>query len=150
MLEVLEKTYLFMHEFDAAMAPPEGWPLLVEITEPAETPPIPDNRLFERVLSDIRRTGILPKGSEIIGMHTWTCDPAYVVFSLENQPIVEAARSFLESHGVTSLGRYGSWEYSGMSSCLHDGFSWASSVMGGVAPAVRVMDGRAHVTGRMP
>lgn len=141
---------IFMHEFDPGCAPPEGWGLLVEITQRAEDPMPDSDELLVRVLSDVERAGVCPKGSRMVASKVWEIDPAYVVFSLENQPIVEAARAFLESHGVTSLGRYGSWEYSGMSSCLHDGFSWASSVMGGVAPAVRVMDGRAHVTGRMP
>lgn len=119
---------VFMHEFDAAMAPPEGWPLLVEVTEPAETPPIPDNSLFERVLSDIRRTGILPKGSEIIGMNTWTCDPAYVVFTPESQDIIAQSCSFLASNGVSMLGRYGCWAYSSMGQVMRDGFALGESL----------------------
>jgi hypothetical protein len=41
---------------------------------------------------------------------------------------VEQARTFLASFGIASLGRYGNWEYSSMSSCLRAGFDWARSL----------------------
>lgn len=119
---------IFMHEFDPGCAPPQGWGLLVEITQPAEEPMPAHDELMARVLADVERAGALPEGSRVVDSKMWEIDPAYVVFSLQNQAIVEAARSFLESYGVTSLGRYGSWEYSGMSSCLKDGFAWATKV----------------------
>ncbi|CAG1008628.1 hypothetical protein PHYC_03593 [Phycisphaerales bacterium] len=127
---------VFLHEFDELCAPPEGWSLLVEITEPAEAPLTDPKVLLERVLADVRRTGAIPEGSRIIDHKFMKIDPAYVVFSLENQPVVERARKFLASYGVTSLGRYGSWEYSGMSGCMHDGFDWAEKIAAGKAPAV--------------
>jgi hypothetical protein len=49
-------------------------------------------------------------------------DPAYVVFTVDNQPIIEQARDFLKNSGVTSLGRYGRWEYSSMAQVMRDGF----------------------------
>lgn len=119
---------IFLHEFDQHSAPPEGWGLLVEITEPAEAPLMSEADLLRRVMADLARAKAIPEGSRIVDHKVMKIDPAYVVFSLENQPVVEAARKFLESYDVTSLGRYGSWEYSGMSSCMKDGFAWAETI----------------------
>lgn len=117
---------IFMHEFDPLCAPPEGWSLLVEITQPAEEPLPDEAALLARVLDDVRRVSLLPDGSKVVQSKVWEVSPAYVVFTLENQEIIEDSKKFLQSFSVTSLGRYGSWEYCGMSSCLHDGFSWAT------------------------
>lgn len=116
---------VFLHEFDPDMAPVEGWPLLAEITEPAEAPLLPDAELVRRVRQDVERTGILPAGSVIIAAHTWVCDPAYVVFTPHNQGIMTRARTLLESGGVTPLGRFGHWEYSSMGQVIRDGHAWA-------------------------
>ncbi|MFA6047018.1 MAG: FAD-dependent oxidoreductase [Phycisphaerales bacterium] len=137
---------IFMHEFDEGCAPPEGWCLLVEITQPAEEPLPENNALLARVLADVARVGMFPEGSKVVESRMWEISPAYVVFSLKNKVIVESAREFLESHGVTSLGRYGSWEYSGMSSCLHDGFLWAWKLAEG-QPVVEIRLDRSRASG---
>lgn len=140
---------IFMHEFDEQCAPPNGWGLLVEITQPAEEPPPDPAVVIARVLADVRRAGVGGSDSRVVGSRVWTIDPAYVVFSLDNQPIVEAAHAFLRSFDVTSLGRYGSWEYSGMSSCLHDGFSWATKLSQRSPPQV-LLRPAPHLAGEKP
>ncbi|MBI1189860.1 MAG: NAD(P)-binding protein [Tepidisphaera sp.] len=130
---------IFMHEFDPMCAPPEGWSLLVEITQPAEEPMPDADTLIARVLADVARVGFLPPGSEVVASKMWEVNPAYVVFSLQNQQIIEDAINFLEAYRVTSLGRYGSWEYSGMSSCLYDGFQWAAEFLRFNPPALDVV-----------
>lgn len=139
---------IFMHEFDPGCAPPEGWGLLVEITQPAEEPMPEAGALIARVMADVAKVGLLPEGSRVVESRMWEISPAYVVFSLANKPIVEAARAFLESHAITSLGRYGSWEYSGMSSCLNDGYTWAVRLAERPAPAVEVVTERLRAAGR--
>ena len=105
---------VFLHEFDPACAPDDGWPLLVEVTEPSERPRSDSNVLVARVTADLERAGALPEGSAIVDARVMSIDPAYVVFGLEDRPLVEAAHRFLASRGITSLGRYGKWEYSSM------------------------------------
>ena len=109
------------------MAPPEGWPLLAEITESADMPTLPETELIKRVLHDVGRIGILPAESEVIAAHSWICDPAYVVFTPTNQDIMLEARAFLAKGGVTPLGRYGHWEYSSMGQVMRDGHAWAEN-----------------------
>jgi protoporphyrinogen oxidase len=119
---------VFLHEFDALCAPPHGWSLLAEITQPAESPRSDPEALIARVIADARRAGAIEARSRVVAQQVIHIDPAYVVFSLGSQEIVKRAHAFLESRGVTSLGRYGNWEYSSMSSCLRDGFAWAGDV----------------------
>jgi len=120
---------VFLHEFDPACAPDDGWPLLVEVTEPSEQPRSDSGSLVARVTADLLRAGALPEGSAIVGSHVMSIDPAYVVFGLEDHPLVEAAHRFLAARGITSLGRYGKWEYSSMSSCIRDGRAWAEALV---------------------
>jgi hypothetical protein len=119
---------IYLHEFDPDCAPAEGWPLLAEITQPAEHPPMPREQLLSQVQSDLCRVGALPSGCRIADAHLLLIDPAYVVFSLDDEAVVERARAFLLSHGVAPLGRYGRWEYSSMGQVMRDGFSAAEKI----------------------
>lgn len=121
---------VYMCEFDPLMAPPEGWSLLAELIEPAEDPLASEDEIIERSRADLIRAGGLPDGCEIIDAHVLLLDPAYVVFTPENQRIVAAAHEFLAQHGITALGRYGRWEYSSMAQVMRDGFAWADELVG--------------------
>ena len=124
---------VFLHEFDPGCGPADGWPLLVEITEPSEAPWLGRAELLARVRADLARVRAIPPGGEIVREEVMVIDPAYVVFGLDHQPVVDAAHRFLAGHGVTSLGRYGRWEYSGMASCMRDGLAWAEALARGTA-----------------
>lgn len=119
---------VFLHEFDPHLAPPDGWPLLVEILEPAEWPLPSRPALMARIKRDLERAKALPPGSRIVRETAKVIDPAYVVFNEESQHLVAMAHEMLSGHGVTSLGRYGRWEYSSMASCMRDGFAWAENL----------------------
>ncbi len=119
---------IFMHTFDPLSAPGRGWGVMAEITEPAESP-CPDADTLRRVvLRDMARVDIMPPGCEVVDVHVLLVDPAYVVFTLENQAIMEAARCFLKSFDIVPLGRYGRWEYSSMAQVMRDGFQWTHEV----------------------
>lgn len=120
---------IYLHNFDPDHAPQDGWPLMVEVTEPAEYPVAAPEELIRRVQTDLNRIGVLPEGSQIIDEHVLVIDPAYVVFTPESQAVMQRARSFLEEHDVIPLGRYGRWEYSSMSGVLKDGFDWAETFL---------------------
>ena len=120
---------VYMHEFDPHSAPDDGWGLLVEITEPAESPLTDSKKVLSRVRNDIRRVGALPADCEIIDEHLIIVDPAYVVFSIDNETIIEEARCFLRNYGIEPLGRYGRWEYSSMAQVMQAGFSWGEKML---------------------
>ncbi len=120
---------VYMHEFDAHMAPDEGWGLLAELTEPAEQALTAKEELIARVRRDVVAAGALPAGCEIIDAHAFVVDPAYVVFTESNQQIVKQAHDFLTSNGLVPIGRYGKWEYSSMGQVMRDGFAAGEALL---------------------
>jgi len=131
---VIFNRLVYMHEFDPRSAPPDGWGLLVEITEPAEHPPTRSVDLVSRIRTDLERVGALPVGSEIINVNVAVADPAYVVFTVGSEPVVQEAISFLVANGITPLGRYGKWEYSSMAQVMRDGFACGETLLGETDP----------------
>jgi hypothetical protein len=131
---------IYMHEFDPQLAPPDGWGLLVEITQPAELPVQETDRLLERVRADVAAAGALPEGCRIIDEHVMPVEPAYVVFSRHGRGAVDEAREFVRRHGVWSLGRYGAWEYSSMGQVMRDGFTWADKLASGMPSAGQALE----------
>ncbi len=118
---------VYPHAFDGRLVPADGWSILAEITEPGESEPAPADALVARVLDDLRSAGQLPADATIVGAHRMDLEPGYVVFGLEDQPIVEKARHFLARHGMSTVGRYARWEYSSMAQVMRDGFAWRST-----------------------
>lgn len=117
---------VFLHEFDPALAPTEGWPLLVEIPVRGEDPNPDLPALLARAISEARAVGALE--GEVVG-HVWVrADPAYVVFEAGQDEIVAEAIAALGERGVSSLGRYGRWEYSSMEGAILDGWRWAAAL----------------------
>jgi len=114
---------VYPHEFDPESAPEDGWAIMAEITEPAETRPPPRQKLLDRVVADIVRAGALPADCRVIDRRLLLIDPAYVVFLRESGPAVEQALNYLKGYRVFPLGRYGRWEYSSMAHVMRDGFA---------------------------
>ena len=117
---------VYPHAFDENLVPADGWSILAEITEPAESERAPTDALVARVLRDLRAAAQLPAGTVVVDVHGMELDPGYVAFGLEDQPIVDRARDFLERQGVSTVGRYARWEYSSMAQVMRDGFAWRS------------------------
>jgi hypothetical protein len=119
---------IFMTEFDSHNAPPDGWGLLAEITWPGKKEQPNKKVLIEAVISALKKISLLNEQSEVIGTYMWVADPAYVIFTFETQRIINNCFEFLEKHGITSLGRYGKWEYSSMYQNIKAGFDWAKKI----------------------
>ena len=131
---------IYMHAFDDLTAPTDGWGLMAEITERGEAP-VPDlMAMTERVVADAHRVGALGAADELVAATTRIVDPAYVAFRLEDFDVIAEARAFLRANGVTPLGRFGHWEYSGMAGVMRDGFEWggARAAELGQAPPSRI------------
>ncbi|KQS24771.1 NAD(P)/FAD-dependent oxidoreductase [Dyadobacter sp. Leaf189] len=113
---------VFMTEFDPANAPEEGWGLLVEIPLKADDQTALEKPLEDKAVFAIRNAGFITDDHQIIGVHKWLADPAYVVFTPETSQIINHCHEYLEQFDITSTGRYGNWEYSSMSKNIEDGF----------------------------
>ena len=55
-------------------------------------------------------------------------DIPYVIFDQHRSQFLPKAQEFLKQHGVDSIGRYGSWNYSSMENALEDGQQAAQRV----------------------
>ncbi|MFI6743426.1 protoporphyrinogen/coproporphyrinogen oxidase [Nonomuraea sp. NPDC050451] len=111
---------VYMHNFDPASAPENGWGLLAEVPERADEAPADDSALTAEVAAAARRVGALAPADEIIDSNVITADPAYVVFTEEARCTVASARAALDRAGVVVLGRYGRWEYSSIAQVMTD------------------------------
>jgi protoporphyrinogen oxidase len=117
---------IFMTEFDPLNAPAEGWSLLAEVTVNQKEKLNNYDQLEKAVADGVKQLNLLSKDAEIIGIHSWLSAPAYVVFTKETERIVKKCIRYLNQNGITTLGRYGNWEYSSMFKNMKDGFDWAS------------------------
>ncbi|MCE7061625.1 NAD(P)/FAD-dependent oxidoreductase [Dyadobacter sp. CY343] len=121
---------VFMTEFDTNNAPEEGWGLLVEIPLSADDPSALEEPIQEKAIKAIKKAGFVSDDHEIIGIHKWLADPAYVVFTPETRQIIDHCHEYLAQFDITSGGRYGSWEYSSMSRNIEDGFEIGKKLRG--------------------
>jgi protoporphyrinogen oxidase len=67
-------------------------------------------RMRERVLADLSRAGVVTT-QRLIAEHHVVLDPAYVHITRASLADVAEKRALLESRGVYTAGRYGSWTY---------------------------------------
>jgi hypothetical protein len=109
------------------MAPPEGWPLLVEIPWRAGEPVPPG--IAARAVRDARRVGALGPDDEVLDATLLEADPAYVVFTLDCAAAVGTVVAWLRSVGIEPVGRYGRWEYSSMAQVLRDGYALGAELL---------------------
>lgn len=118
---------IFMNEFDPMAAPADGWAVLAEVPWPGRGP-LPDFKLLAKnVVECIKNQYFYTKDSEVLDVNWWVVDPAYVVFTHETEQISATCSQFLQDYGISTKGRYGSWEYSSMYQNIKDGIEWARS-----------------------
>jgi protoporphyrinogen oxidase len=123
--DILFNKLTYMTEFDMYAAPDNGFGILLEVKEPDESV---RPMLMYNIISQLYSLGILNDKNKVVDINTWEVNPAYVIFTKETPLIVSNCKEYLESVGITTLGRYGSWEYSSMAENIEDGFNYADSL----------------------
>ncbi len=117
---------IFMTEFDPLNAPEEGWSLLAEVTLNKSEKEDNYKYIEQKVVDGLKKINLLNESCTVKGIHSWISKPAYVIFTKETEEIINKCSNYLNQNNITSLGRYGSWEYSSMFKNIKDGFDWAS------------------------
>ncbi len=86
--------------------------MYVELGYPADKVITDDDidRARAQVLEDLKRQGIVTD-QKLVSHHHIVLDPAYVHITQESIGDVARKKDILASHGVYSIGRYGSWTY---------------------------------------
>ncbi|MEU6745800.1 FAD-dependent oxidoreductase [Spirillospora sp. NPDC046719] len=106
----------------AAMAPPGGASLWVEIADQAG--PVDDSDILDALV----RIGAVRSAADLLFMEHHKVDHAYVVFDEARERAVETILPWLAEAGIHSCGRYGRWTYGSMGDAILDGFSVADLV----------------------
>jgi hypothetical protein len=114
---------VYTHQFDPLLAPPDGFGVMAEIIEPAEDAPAPPSETLRRATEDLWRVGGIDRDCSIVDKRLILADPAYVAFTLDGLELLNHAREFFGSVGVSLTGRYGPWSYKSMSQVITEGFA---------------------------
>lgn len=97
---------------EPSLAPPGHRSYYVELGSPADD---------SAVLDGLRAVGLLRPQDEVVFMVSETISPAYVLYDHEYEQARKTVLDWLDSCGVRSVGRYGSWNYSSMEDALLEG-----------------------------
>ena len=114
---------IFMTEFDGHNAPPDGFGLLIEVPGKKIT-----KTLIKKAIADLKKVKVLTPEDVVIGVNSWLVNPAYIIFTKETPQIVEDCKWYFEKFNITTLGRYGSWEYSSMAENIEEGLDFAKQL----------------------
>jgi protoporphyrinogen oxidase len=110
----------FYSNFSSSIIPPKSCSLYVEVSYLPNTP-LNKSDVLEEVVDSLKACGFLKSKDQIIIENVLEITYAYVIhdnFRLKNLPKIMA---HLNSHGIFSIGRYGSWRYMSMEDALLQG-----------------------------
>ncbi|MEW5976592.1 MAG: FAD-dependent oxidoreductase [Acidobacteriota bacterium] len=111
----------FAHNFSPHLAPEGCSSIYAEVGYSERRKPIDKGRIAAQVKTDLVRAGILRDDDTILAECCLDIPCAYVVYDHHYRYNVGVLRSFLREQGVRTIGRYGSWEYSGMEDAIWQG-----------------------------
>lgn len=120
----------FPTHFGVAVAPPGRSSISAEIAY-AGTPPAA-GAATERVIADLRRTGILPPSAKIVSTATFDIPFAYAIYDFARKPALDTILPWLRQNDVIPCGRYGLWTY-----------FWSDEAMLSGRKAAQLVSGRA-------
>jgi protoporphyrinogen oxidase len=86
--------------------------------------------LRSRVISDMKKAGLLTSDDEIVFMELCVIPHAYVIFDTYYIHCRNYILDHLKAFGVLSMGRWGGWEYGGMEDALLGGKHAAKTIRG--------------------
>jgi protoporphyrinogen oxidase len=119
----------FSHNFSPFQAPEGKGAIYVEVAY-SQWKPLDKASILERVKQDLHSCGILRNDDQILAELLLDMPCAYVLFDKEYRKSVDLIRSYARERGIITIGRYGSWEYSGMEDAILQGRSAAKEILG--------------------
>jgi protoporphyrinogen oxidase len=108
----------------AAMAPPGAGALYVELTDRDRDPDLP------RIYAALQQMGALHGPDDVEFVQVRDIEYAYVVFDEDYDEARSTVLQHLESVGIRSCGRYGSWVYNSMEDSIIQGMEAARWAIG--------------------
>jgi len=107
----------FPSNFSDNLAPEGTSSIYVEISMKREEL-LNEKKIFNKIIDGLVESKILKSYSEVIHSSFKLIDVAYVIYNHERRKIVSEISNFLLKKGLTSIGRYGAWEYSAMEEAI--------------------------------
>jgi UDP-galactopyranose mutase len=119
-----EKEYIFNRISFPMNLSPETTPrgrnsIVVEVTYRGERPD--PNEIKQRVREGLIKAEILREGDKLEVFDALDFKYAYVVYDIQHRGNVNLIQSYLKSIRVSSMGRYGEWEYLNMDKAILSG-----------------------------
>ena len=100
--------------------------ILVEVTH--REAGVDPERIRDRVVEDLKKTGIITERDVIEVCDTSAFKYAYVIYDLDHRKNVGIIHDYLEGSGIIPVGRFGEWEYFNMDKAILSGRNAASTV----------------------
>jgi len=118
----------FAHNFSPYQSPAGCGSIYAEVSY-APWKPLVKETAADQVKRDLIRAGIVTEQDHLLAQHCVDIPCAYVLYDSFHRRNVELIRSYLEQSGVRTVGRYGSWEYSGMEDAILQGKTAAEEIL---------------------
>ncbi len=100
---------------------PEGTSsIMVEISE-SDMRPIERKGLIARTIHQLRHIGVLREDDRILCSGITEIDPAYVIYGLDHDEVLNEIQHYLRERGIFSCGRFGAWRYLNMDHAILSG-----------------------------
>lgn len=82
----------------------------------------------EKVLDDLVVAGCISHDQQLVDFETIIMDPAYVHITEDSKKNVKVLKEYLETLGIYSIGRYGSWTYCSIEDNIKEAKSLAEKI----------------------
>lgn len=106
--------------FSEQMSPPDTTSYYVEIAYQKDWD-IQKEQITEKAVNEMLEMGFIPKLEDILVKEIFDVDCAYVIYDKNYSEIKRVILDYLKKIDIYSIGRYGSWEYSGMEDAIQQG-----------------------------
>jgi protoporphyrinogen oxidase len=120
----------FPSNFSVNVAPQGCSAVLAEITcnEGDEVARMSDAELVSHTVDGLVRMGILPSADVVVHTAVDRFAFAYVVYDLDYQKNIRIVRDWVESTGISLVGRFSEYEYLNMDGCIRSALNFAGNV----------------------
>jgi protoporphyrinogen oxidase len=101
---------------------------MCEIAHSPEKPIASDAELEKATLDWLADTGLISARGDVAETRIIDVEHGYPVYTHERGAIVERIRAWLAPLGISTIGRFGAWEYVNSDACIWQGTRLASEL----------------------
>jgi len=87
------------------------------------------SQIVRRVKEDLLKLKILRRSDSVTAEHCLDIPCAYVLYDQNYRRNVDYLQTYVRQNDIRTIGRYGSWEYSGMEDAIWQGRAVATELL---------------------